>query len=411
MPASKHLSPNIRLLIATWPDDAPRGAIEAFCEEHSISRSVFHKIRARAHQGGLIAAVEPISTRPKTSPARTSDELVHLVVKMREQLQQDGLDHGPLSVIARLRRTGFTELPSRATVARIFSQAGLVEPEPRKKPRSAHRRFVYPAPNCLWQIDATEWTLANGSICVIFQVIDDHSRLALASLVARAETSDAAVRVVQLAVARHNPPQKFLSDNGVALNPSRRGYSSKLVDYLTALGVETITGKPYKPTTQGKNERFHRTLHRFLNARPAAQTLTELQALVDEFDLYYNTQREHQALTGRTTPQEAWNRTPPAPSPKPAPTAVEVIAAERALAAIPPGEATLKVTAGGRTYILGSSFRLGMAFLGRTIHAIWDNSTITFYEPNGAIIAIHPIPANGSNVGARHALAAESTKS
>ncbi|XUK63509.1 hypothetical protein ABMA10_16205 [Plantibacter sp. RU18] len=85
---------------------------------------------------------------------------------------------------------GFQELPSRATLARIFVRAGVVEAEPRKRPRSAFRRFVYPAPNCLWQIDATEWTLTDGSLCTIFQIIDDHSRLALASLVARAETGE-----------------------------------------------------------------------------------------------------------------------------------------------------------------------------------------------------------------------------
>jgi putative transposase len=60
------------------------------------------------------------------------------------------------------------------------------------------------------------------------------------------------------------------------------------------LGVEPITGKPYKPTTQGKNERFHQTLFRYLNKQPLAQTLDELQTQVDAFDHIYNTQRPHQ---------------------------------------------------------------------------------------------------------------------
>lgn len=298
MSASERPSPEVRLLVTSWPEDAPRGAVVAFCREHRVSTSWFHKVRKSAVTGGVMAALEPASTRPKTSPNRTADEVVMLVVTIREQLVAEGLDYGPLSVLARLRRMGFTDPPSRATLSRIFTQVGVVVAEPKKKPRSAFRRFVYPAPNCLWQIDATEWSLSTGATCVVFQLIDDHSRLALASLVAAAETSEAAVRVVRIAVARHGAPQKFLSDNGVAFNPTRRGYSGKLVDYLHSLGVETITGKPYKPTTQGKNERFHRTLHRYLNAHPPADSMDELQDLVDAFDVIYNTEREHQSLTG-----------------------------------------------------------------------------------------------------------------
>ena len=90
----------------------------------------------------------------------------------------------------------------------------------------------------------------------------DHWRLAVASLVARAETSDAAVRVFDKGVRAYGVPQRLLTDNGASLNPTRRGRQGRLVDHVRALGVEPITGKPYKPTTQGKNERFHSTLLR-----------------------------------------------------------------------------------------------------------------------------------------------------
>ena len=319
-----------------------------------------------------------------------------LVVKIRTQLQVEGLDYGPLSVLGRLRRMGFSQLPARATLARIFAQAGMVPAEPKKKPRSAYRRFVYPAPNCLWQIDATEWSLASGVGCVIFQLIDDHSRRALASLVAAGETSDAAVEVVKIAVERHGVPQKFLSDNGVAFNPTRRGYTSRLVDYLHTLGVETITGKPYKPTTQGKNERFHRTLHKYLNARPPAESIDQLQRLVDDFDRLYNTEREHQALAGNSTPLEAWTRTPTAPSPIPPPTALETLAAADAAATTPPGEALLNVRAGGRTHVLGIEFRLGNRFIGQQVHALWDHHVIEFFDHAGTLILGHPMPPKGT---------------
>ena len=79
-----------------------------------------------------------------------------------------------------------------------------------------------------------------------------------------------AIAVFDKAVAAHGVPQRLLSDNGVALNPSRRGYVGQLVAHVVALGVEAITGKPYKPTTQGKNERFHQTLFRYLDKQPLA---------------------------------------------------------------------------------------------------------------------------------------------
>jgi putative transposase len=395
MPGFQRPSPKVRLLVVSWPDDAPRGAITAFCEEHGVSRSWFRKIRATAQSVGIARAVEPSSTRPATSPNRTPDDIVVLALKIRADLKADGWDHGPLSVLARLQRTGLPNLPSRATLARIFLATGVVQPEPKKKPRSALRRFVYPAPNCLWQIDATAWSLADGSPCVIFQVIDDHSRKAVGSLVARGETSEAAVAVVTTAIARHGAPQKFLSDNGVAFNPSRRGHTGQLLNYLTGLGVEAITGKPFKPTTQGKNERFHRTLHRWLNARPPASTMTELQELVNVFDIAYNTQRAHQSLAG-ITPQQAWDATETAPSPTPLPTAIEVIAAQNTLAARQPGEKTVQVRPSGKTNLLTFQFFIGIAYANQTIHTIWNSAGIEFYDHHGTLIIRHPWPPKGT---------------
>ncbi|GAA1496893.1 hypothetical protein GCM10009628_18960 [Paeniglutamicibacter kerguelensis] len=78
-----------------------------------------------------------------------------------------------------------------------------------------------------------------------------------------------------------------------------------------------ITGKPYKPTNQGKHERFHQTLFRYLDKQPMANSLAELQAQVDRFDLIYNTQRPHQGLPGHITPQQAWDATEIAEAPRP----------------------------------------------------------------------------------------------
>jgi putative transposase len=315
--ANEPIDPRVRLAISQWPDDAPRGAVSTFCAEHGITRKSFYQLRKRVKLDGPAAVLEPRTRRPESSPSKLSDEVKAQAVAVRAALEASGLDHGPISVHDKMHAMGLPRVPSPASLARIFREAGVARLEPKKKPRSAWRRFVYPAPNACWQLDATEYVLSGGRTCVIFQLIDDHSRYAVASHVASGETVKDAIIVVDKAIAAHGVPQRLLSDNGLALNPSRRGYVGRLVGHLSALGVETITGKPYKPTTQGKNERFHQTLFRYLDKQPIAESLAELQVQVDAFDDIYNTMRPHQGLPGRVTPLTAWEATPKADPPRP----------------------------------------------------------------------------------------------
>ena len=134
--------------------------------------------------------------------------------------------HGPISVHDKMASMGL-KAPSPAWLARLFRREGVARAEPSKRPRAAWRRFVYPAPNACWQLDATEYVLAGGRKAVIFQLQDDHSRLAVASLVAPGETSQAAIDVFDRGVAARGVPQRLLTDNGAALNPSRRGVTGR----------------------------------------------------------------------------------------------------------------------------------------------------------------------------------------
>jgi putative transposase len=378
---------SVRHAVATWPAEAPRGAVSRFCRKHGVSRAWFYKIRAEAETVGPVMALETKRPVPLTSPRATAPAMVRLLLDTRADLEAKGLDHGPLSVIARLSRQGFVP-PSRATVARIFTRNGVVVPEPRKKPRSAYQRFVYPQPNGCWQIDATEWKLANGKAVAIFQLVDDHSRLALASLVATGETSEAAIAVVTLAIERHGVPEKFLSDNGAALNPTRRGRTGALVEFLKSHGVEPITGKPGKPTTQGKNERLHLTLHRYLRKQPPAATMALLQAQVDAFDDYYNTEREHQALPGHRTPREAWDAAPKAPAPARPDPATTVPAKRQSKQG--------RVTKAGTVSVLGTAFNMGKDLAGTTVHIVHDHAKIMFFDAHGLEIITHPVPIKGT---------------
>jgi putative transposase len=397
---SKPVDPRVRLAITQWPDDAPRGAVTTFCAEHEISRKTFYDIRARTRTDGAAAALEPRSRRPRTNPRRLADDVKQQALDVRAALESSGLDHGPISVHDKMPSLGLDPVPSVASLARIFREAGVARIEPKKKPRSAWRRFVYPAPNACWQLDATEYVLTGGRRCVIFQLIDDHSRYAVGSHVAWGETSEAAMVVFDRAVAAHGVPQRLLSDNGAALNPSRRGLLGQLVVHVMALGVEPITGKPYKPTTQGKNERFHQTLFRYLDKQPLADTLAELQAQVDAFDHIYNTERPHQGLPGRVTPRTAWEATPVAEAPRPTrelflrPTVRHPRPAP--LPADLPDDTQIKTLSGVGTFFLDKvHYKVDGRRAFEQVLVITDDDKITVTDPQGEILIEHTRPAPG----------------
>ncbi|GAB3388416.1 hypothetical protein GCM10027568_09390 [Humibacter soli] len=264
--------------------------------------------------------------------------------------------------------------------------------ESKKKPRASYRRFVYPAPNACWQLDATEYVLTGGRKCVIFQLIDDHSRLAIASHVSWGETSEGAIAVVSKGIAAHGVPQRLLSDNGAALNPSRRGVLGQLVAYLPSLGVEPITGKPHKPTTQGKNERFHQTLFRSLDKQPLAETLQQLQRQVDAFDIIYNTERPHQGLPGRLTPALAWAATPVVEPPRPIPQP-----------AAPVGDDGLRMTrirSNGSVYARGTKFQISRTLAGAIAYRVEEDDRLMIFDAQGTLLAEYPWPPRAPNTSA-----------
>ena len=141
------VDPRIRLAIAQWPDDAPRGSVTTFCLEHDLSRKTFYAIRKHAQTEGQAAALEPRSRRPVVSPNRIAEEVKAQAVGVRAALEQSGLDHGPISVHDKMRALGMEPVPAVSSLARIFRDAGVARFEPKKKPRASYRRFVYPAPN------------------------------------------------------------------------------------------------------------------------------------------------------------------------------------------------------------------------------------------------------------------------
>jgi len=153
-------------------------SVTAAAASCGISRGHLHRLLRRYREGGL-EAVEPRSRRPRASPQRTPVAVRERIVELRVELVARGLDAGPATIGWHLGREGLP-VPSTSTIRRILHGAGLVVPEPHKRPRSSWIRFEAAAPNEVWQSDFTHWHLADGSEVEIISWLDDHSRYLLA---------------------------------------------------------------------------------------------------------------------------------------------------------------------------------------------------------------------------------------
>ncbi|MEK7860151.1 MAG: IS481 family transposase [Chloroflexota bacterium] len=271
---------------------------------HDVHRSWLYKLLARFKALGD-AGLEPRSRRPRRSPAAMAQALAEEIVAMRQNLLDQGLDAGALTIHWHLaRRHG--AVPSVSSIWRVLRRRGLVTPAPRKRPRSSLIRFQADLPNECWQSDMTHWALAGGRGAEVVNFIDDHSRLCLASVALPVTTAVDVGQIFQAARARHGTPASVLTDNGCIFTASHRGGKVVLETELERLGVRHKRSRPYHPQTCGKVERFHQTLKKYLAKQPAAGSLEALQAQLDRFATYYNEERPHRAL-GRQTPREVYD--------------------------------------------------------------------------------------------------------
>jgi transposase InsO family protein len=359
------------LAIANWPKKAPRGAVTEFCRTHGISRSWFYQLRQIVERDGPLAIAQPGSTAPRTQAHRTAVEVEDLAIAVRDDLEKEGGYGGPISVRHEMRKRGLPA-PSRSTLARIFARRGVSKVEPRKRPK-ATRRFTYPAPNDCWQLDGFDYELLSGHIVVVLQVLDDHSRRIPASRAAPAETSVDIQAVLQASIDRVGVPQRFLSDNGAAFNPTRRGRRGMVETWLRGMGVQVIASTPGHPQTTGKSERHHQTCQLWLHAQPQARDLVELQALLDRFEDFYN-HRPHQSL-GMLTPMEAWAATPVTPPPTPPdPDTPDPARAQFT---------RIRVTRNGVVCVHGVRIRLGIEHAGDAVLVTTDGLAIQIWDRDG----------------------------
>jgi transposase InsO family protein len=265
------------------------------------SKSWVHRHVELFRSGGE-AALAPRKRGPKTAPNQTTAEEEDAVVALREQLGELGLDSGASTIAFHLARSGL-HVPARATIHRILVRRGLVTAQPQKRPRTSWQRFEADLPNECWQSDMTHWQLAAGHVEIV-NFIDDHSRGVMASVATPVATSADVVRIFLAAASNYGFPASVLSDNGAIYTAAYRGSHSGLEIELACLGITFKHGKPYHPQTQGKVERYHRTLKAYLRRRPPAVDLPALQGQIDRFVAIYNEERPHQARG--CPPMVAW---------------------------------------------------------------------------------------------------------
>jgi transposase InsO family protein len=351
---------DIRIAIAAFEAvDDGSASVSHVCQQLGISRDTFYRYRGRLDAEGFPGLL-PRSTRPRSSPGQTPPETVALILAKRAALKKDGWDYGARSIQSRLKRDGI-DVPSARTVHRVLVRAGLVEPQPAKRPRSSFKRFEHPAPNACWQLDGTEWALADHSEVCILRLTDDHARMILASRAAPAENTREAWALVETAVARHGRPVMLLSDGGSAFTSRRTtGGISVFEQRLRDQGINPVVSSPRHPQTCGKKERDWQPLKRWLAAHPPATTLAELQSLLDAYDVLFNTERPHQGIGG-ATPAERYTASAKA-VPAPGPLAPPVSHTER------------QVRGSGRVD-LGNRFSvcLGHEWTGATVTVVRDD--------------------------------------
>lgn len=318
------LSPTTRAVIINYDPTQPHAlSVSDFCKSVKISRSVFYKIRLRAASESA-AALHPRSRAPKQPARRYGTEVVNELVRIRKQLKTDGWDYGPRSIYheAALQETfPGSRVPSVATIARLLSAVGQVDAAPKKRPKSSYIPFTRATAMALWQLDAFEYRLATGTVATIYQLLDDATRYDVGTWAyTRHENSADAQRVLERAIDQYGAPQELLSDNSLAFNQLRQGRVGAVEIFLASRGTMPITGLPGKPTTQGKNERSHQTLVRFLDAHKPAN-LEQLRARISRYREHYNNRRPHQSLD-QATPGTAWELLAHTPAAEPIPVAV-----------------------------------------------------------------------------------------
>jgi transposase InsO family protein len=366
----------MRLMDATLQVGVPIENVAEWCRVNGVNERTFYRHRARVAAEG---AWSERSRRPHRSPTTTSEWLVARVVALREQLKPD---NGADNIVAALLEEAAgpdwpagLRVPARSTINRVLGRADLLDRNPRKRPKSSWRRFSYARPRDCYQIDGTEHTLADGTVVVAIDIVDDCSRVWVASYVAHRETAVAAVAALAGAVAEFGAPGLVLADNGSAFSGGARTKNltrpGRFAAAVLAHGSRLIHSSPYHPQTLGKCERLHQSADKLLDHffPGRAASIAELQARLDSVRAHYNTRRRHSAVG--STPQKAWDRAPVHGGPEQLPLQTDATVHR------------LTVVAHGTVCLGEHLIRVGSRYAGQQVTALVNGSHVTFHALGG----------------------------
>jgi transposase InsO family protein len=320
--------------------------VRGLCKRFDISPTTAYKWMARFEQEG-VDGLQDRSRRPKTSPRKTPDAVEGKLLRVRRKHRA----WGGRKIRHYLLNQGACDVPAARAITEILRRYGKIDPQESGK-HAPGKRFEQRAPNELWQMDFKGHFPMLGGRCHPLTVLDDHSRFALGLKACGNETRLTVQKHLVTIFRRYGLPDRILTDNGAPWGSahSQTSYDTQLTVWLLRLGVRTSHGRPCHPQTQGKDERFHRTLKDELLAFETFRDLTHCQDRFDRWRATYNHERPHEALA-HAVPASRYR-----PSLKPYPERLPPIK-------YPPGVAVRKVrpdgyiSYGGRPYLVSSAYR------------------------------------------------------
>ena len=335
--------------------------VSELCARFGISRKTGYKWLARYAAGG-VAALADESRRPRRSPARTEPDVEQQVLTLRDAHPA----WGGRKVRAWLKAHGRTAVPSASTITEILRRHGRLAAAESAR-RQWPQRFEHAAPNELWQMDFKgHFVLSRGGRCHPLTLLDDHSRFALCLRALGNEQSAAVQRELTAVFRRYGLPRRILADNGSPWGGGDVRHWTELSAWLVRLGVGVSHGRPYHPQTQGKEERFHRTLEVEVLRHRTFGDLAECQRRFDPWREVYNHERPHEALR-LAVPASRYEA-----SPRVFPETLLAIEYGE-------GDCVRRVQKNGRISVRGVLYQVGRAFEGEPValrptlvDGVWD---------------------------------------
>lgn len=343
--------------------DQEEANMSALCRRFDISRKTGYKWLNRYREEGREGLTEQ-SRRPNQSPNKTPDRVETAVCEVRKKHPA----WGGRKIRARLQQQaedeelpfGPDKIPAPSTCQSIVKRNGLLDSTDEGR-HSPYQRFEKKAPNRLWQMDFKgHFPLTDGEQrCHALTIVDDHSRFALALEACADEQRETVKKRLTAVFRRYGLPRRILCDNGLpwgvpAAEQAGRPLYTKLNAWLFRLGIDVVHGRPYHPETQGKAERFHRSLTDEVLNQGSYQALPECQTGFDQWRKTYNLKRAHEALSGEDGQMDV-----PAnhyqPSGRPFPDMLPEVS-------YPASDQVRLVSTRGQIRFAGSQFYIGEAF-------------------------------------------------